>query len=60
MNTPSTPPETAELAKFEDRLSPWQAKAAAIWLGLVTVAYLGTIVVERGERIRRIIVSLWN
>ena len=60
LSMPSTPPETAEPDTFEDRLSPWQAKAAAIWLGLVTLAYLGTIVVERGERIRRIVESFWN
>ncbi|MBI1323928.1 hypothetical protein GC170_12195 [bacterium] len=60
MNTPSTPPETVEPDTFEDRLSPWQAKGAAIWLGLVTLAYLGTIVVERGERIRRIVDSFRN
>ena len=46
MNMPSTLPETAETATDEDRVSPLQAKVAAIWLGLVTLAYLGTIVVE--------------
>lgn len=60
MNTPSTPPESVETGTFDDRLSPWQAKAAAIWLGLVTLAYLGTIVVERGERILRIVNSIRN
>jgi len=57
---PSTLPETAETATDEDRFSPLQAKVAAIWLGLVTLAYLGTIVVERGERIRRIVDSIRN
>lgn len=60
MYTPSTPPEPAEPDTFEDRLTPWQAKVVAIWLGLVTLSYLGTIVVERGERIRRIVDSIRN
>lgn len=36
----------------------WKARVAAAWVCFVFCAYLGTIIVERGERIRRI-VSHW-
>jgi|GEM_PF-5137118 len=52
------PPEATELAEEADTFEPWKAKAAAVWIGLVTLGYLGTIVTERGERIQRIITSI--
>ena len=39
-------------------LPAWKARLAAVWVTLVFLAYLGTIFVERGERIGRI-VSQW-
>ncbi len=52
------PPEATELANEPEALAPWKAKAAAVWIGLVTLGYLGTIVTERGERIQRIVSSI--
>jgi hypothetical protein len=51
------PPEATELANDADNLAPWKVKAAAVWIGLVTLCYIGTIVAERGERIHRIVSS---
>lgn len=51
------PPETTEPANDAETLAPWKAKAAAVWIGLVTLCYIGTIVMERGERIQRIVSS---
>jgi hypothetical protein len=54
------PPEATELANDAEPIAPWKTKAAAIWIGLVTLGYLGTIVMERGERIVKILKSLAN
>jgi hypothetical protein len=35
-------------------------KLAAAWLALVTLAYLGTILAERGERIMKTLNSFWK
>lgn len=48
------PPETAEPEGESQCRGTWPNKAAAVWVGLVTLGYVGTIVMERGERIHRI------
>lgn len=43
-----------------DHIQPWKARLAAAWVLFVFFAYLGTILMERGERIGRIIAYLMN
>lgn len=54
MITTPMPPETAEPEGESQCRGTWPNKAAAVWVGLVTLGYVGTIVMERGERIHRI------
>lgn len=51
------PPDTTGITNDPETLAPWKVKAAAVWIGLVTLGYLGTIMMERGERIQRIVSS---